>query len=69
MKPYGDNYAELYVHRDIMQPKVWRLAWMVPGSDCYVHDTGECDTAGRFRTRREAVWHGKAHYNETAKSF
>jgi hypothetical protein len=62
-----DMAARLFVKRDCMDDRQWRLAWSRPESDSYCYDTGECDSAGRFRTMREAIAYGKRHYGETAR--
>lgn len=75
MRPYAmtadrglqpDLAAELRVMRDIMQPKAWRLAWMVPGAPSYCMAEGEC-SAIYYRTMREAIAAGVRRYGETAK--
>jgi len=59
-----DMTAALYVKRDHCDQ--WRLAWSRPGSGSYCYDTGECDTAGRFRTRADAIAYGVRRYGERA---
>lgn len=63
-----DMAAALYAKRDTMNPRFWRLAWMVPGADSFVYAEGEC-SARLFRTRREAVAYGQRTYHETARNW
>ncbi len=76
MRPYAmtedkglqpDMTAVLYVKRDTITD-LWRLAWMVPGSDSYCYAEGEC-SARLFKRKYEAVSHGVRAYGETAKSW
>jgi uncharacterized membrane protein len=59
--------AQLYVKRDTMT-NFWRLAWMVPGEDCFTYAEGEC-SAKLFRLRRNAIAHGERAYGETARNW
>lgn len=57
--------ARLYAKRDTMQPKLWRLFWMVPGSDSYCMAEGEC-SAIYYRRLSDAVAGGLRRYGERA---
>ncbi|MBB5985995.1 hypothetical protein [Sphingobium lignivorans] len=60
-----DQSERLYVMRDIMHPRFWRLCWSKPGSDCYVMAEGEC--SARYYTRMmDAIAAGQRRYGETA---
>jgi hypothetical protein len=61
-----DMASVLYVKRDGQYDSVWRLAWMVPGENCYCYAEGEC-SAKYHRTRRDAIAWGERHYGETAR--
>lgn len=69
MRPYAgtplrpDMTAQLYVMRDIMRPKAWRLCWATPNSDSYCMNEGEC-SAVYHPTMRAAVAYGERHYGE-----
>lgn len=63
-----DMASALYVKRDTMHPKAWRLAWMVPGETIYCMAEGEC-SAIYYRTRREAIAAGQRRYGETARKW
>ena len=58
--------AHLYVKRDTMNPRAWRLCWSVPGADSFTWAEGEC-SAQYYRTRRDAVAAGVRRFGETAK--
>jgi len=60
-----DMAAQLYVMRDIMQPKAWRLCWSTPGADSYCMAEGEC-SAIYHRTMRAAIAYGERRYGEKA---
>ena len=60
--------AVLYVKRDTMTPKAFRLAWMVPGESCYCYAEGEC-SAKLFRFAWQAIAYGRRTYGETAKRW
>jgi hypothetical protein len=57
--------SRLYVKRDTMRPKAWRLCWSVPGSSSFCYAEGEC-SAIYYRTRRDAIAGGVRRFNETA---
>lgn len=58
----------LYVKRDTMHPKGWRLAWSHPDSESYVMAEGEC-SAIYYRTRAAAVAAGVARFGEHARNW
>lgn len=61
-----DMAAHLYVMRDTMCPKFWRLCWKRDGSSLYVMAEGEC-SARYHRTMRDAIAYGQRTYGETAQ--
>lgn len=76
MRPYHTNEAgalvpnmaaRLYVKRDMMSD-LWRLAWQIPGEDCYCYAEGEC-SAKLFKRRYEAVAYGQRAYGEPAANW
>lgn len=62
---YGREAAKLYIRRDTMRPRAWRLCWSVPDSDTFVNAEGEC-SAVYYRTMREAIAAGVRRFGETA---
>jgi hypothetical protein len=60
------NDQILYVRRDTMHSKFWRLCWSNPESDSFVNAEGEC-SAVYYRTMREAIASGLRRFNATAK--
>lgn len=60
------NDQILYVRRDTMRPKFWRLCWSNPESDSFVNAEGEC-SAVYYHTMREAIASGLRRFNTTAK--
>lgn len=71
-RPYAGNPLEpdmtvsLYVARDTMQPRYWRLYWSEPGSYVTVGNEGET-SAIYHRTMADAIAWGERHLNERAK--
>jgi hypothetical protein len=66
-RPYGaSDDVRLYVRRDTMRPKFWRLAWWDGKSDSFVMAEGEC-SAQYHKTIVAARAYGAKHYGERAK--
>lgn len=66
MRPYNQPAARLYVRRDTMVPKFWRLCWSEENSRTFCNAEGEC-SAIYYRTMREAIAGGARRYGETAQ--
>jgi hypothetical protein len=58
--------STLYVRRDTMQPRFWRLCWSEPGSTSFCNAEGEC-SAIYYRTMREAIAAGLRRFGEAAR--